>query len=295
MALRRHPKAGVGRSGIFAGHRRGEIFDRRRSTRNLFGLEGTSGPRRYSHSAGNLLREFPQGLRKSSRADSFQSMTFTSALPGAMTMALPNPSFAGPGRRAAGASFSAKRATGWRLLVGLTLLSAAGLRATEKSVVIDKGASHIEIAVKATVDSFVGKLADFTPTILTEAETGKVTTAKVTFHFNDVKTGNEKRDREMHVWQQTDKFPEGDFALGAIEAASDGKLTARGALSLHGVTKELAFPVTVIRQGTLITVDGEAVVDTRLYGLPVIRKFALLKVDPLVTVRFHLNGTIATP
>jgi hypothetical protein len=31
-------------------------------------------------------------------------------------------------------------------------------------------------------------------------------------------------------------------------------------------------------------------VDTRDYGLPIIRVFGLLKVDPLVHVQFHLEG-----
>jgi len=157
-----------------------------------------------------------------------------------------------------------KRSAGWFIPVGAMMAATAVLTAAEQPLVLDKTASHIDIAVKATVDSFVGKLADFTPTILADAATGKVTTAKITFHFNDVKTGNEKRDHEMHVWQQTDKFPDGEFALSAIEPASDGKFTARGALSFHGVTKELVFPVTVNRQGASLTVDGEAVVDTSI-------------------------------
>lgn len=188
-----------------------------------------------------------------------------------------------------------RRSVGWAIPVGAMMAATAVLTAAEQPVVIDKTASHIDIAVKATVDSFVGKLADFTPTVIADVATGKVTTAKITFHFNDVKTGKDKRDNEIHVWQQTDKFPDGEFILSGIESTPDGKFTARGGLSFHGVTKELVFPVTVNRQSGSLTVDGEAVVDTRLFGLPVIRKFALLKVDPLVTVRFHVTGTSATP
>jgi iron complex transport system substrate-binding protein len=36
---------------------------------------------------------------------------------------------------------------------------------------------------------------------------------------------------------------------------------------------------------------GDASLDTREFGLPVIRLFGLLKVDPVVRVRFHLQGT----
>ena len=181
-----------------------------------------------------------------------------------------------------------RRWLGGGVAVGLL---AIGLSAAEMPLAVDKAQSHIAIAVKATMDSFAGQLTEFVPTVLVDGDTGQVTTAKVTFHFNDVKTGNEKRDREMHVWQQTEKFPDGEFALTSLAPAADGRLLARGALTLHGVTQALAFPVAVKHDGAGFLVDGEAVVDTRLFGLPVIHKYGFLKVDPLVTVQFHLAGT----
>jgi polyisoprenoid-binding protein YceI len=183
----------------------------------------------------------------------------------------------------------------WFFLRMMMSLMAVELSAVETVLVVDKANSRIEISVKATVDSFVGKLTDYFSTVRFDPDTGKVTAAKIVFHFNDVKTGNERRDREMHVWQQTEKFPDGDFTLGALDASAEGKLTARGTLTFHGVTHALEFPVTITREGSGLTVEGEAVVDTRLYGLPVIRKFALLKVDPLVGVHFHLSGAMAVP
>ncbi len=172
---------------------------------------------------------------------------------------------------------------------------AGSVPAAERSVAIDKTSSRIEIAVKATMDSFVGKLTDYTPTVRMDPETGKVTAATIAFLFSDVKTGNEKRDHEMHVWQQTEKFPAGTFSLTALEAETGGKLTARGTLTFHGVAQPLSFPVTVTRNGSSMTVEGDAVVDTLSFGLPVIHKFAVLKVDPLVTVHFHLVGAMAAP
>jgi polyisoprenoid-binding protein YceI len=188
-------------------------------------------------------------------------------------------------RRSSGLFFSCIVLGGW----------VAPLPAAESTVTIDRAQSQIEIAVKATGDSFVGKLADFTPTVLLDAASAKVTTAKVAFHFADVRTGNEKRDHEMNVWQQTDKFPDGEFTLAGLEAAGAGKFTARGALTFHGVTQSLVFPVSIARDGATLTVGGEVVVDTRAFGLPIIKKFVVAKVDPLVTVRFHLVGNVAAP
>ena len=55
------------------------------------------------------------------------------------------------------------------------------------------------------------------------------------------------------------------------------------------------FPIAVTSDGRLLAIDGEAVLDTREFGLPVIRLLGLLKVDPQVAVRFHLQGTRGGP
>lgn len=183
----------------------------------------------------------------------------------------------------------------WLTLTLAILFCAAEVPAAEAIVAVDQTASHIDISVKATVDSFVGKLATYTPSVTIDRVTGAILAARLSFHFDAVKTGNEKRDREMHVWQDTAKFPEGEFILTSLGAPAGGKLIVLGRLTLHGVTHDLSFPVTVAREGAALTVEGEASVDTRWFGLPIIRKFAVLKVDPVVVVRFQLVGAVPPP
>lgn len=153
----------------------------------------------------------------------------------------------------------------------------------------DPAASQIEVIVKATVDSFTGRLEKFDPEV-TVGSGGKVAAAWLRFQFADVKSGKEKRDRAMHKWQETDRFPDGEFVLESLTPEPDGPWQARGNLRFHGQTRALGFPVTIVEQGGILAIDGEAVVDTREFGLPVIRMMGLLKVDPLVRVRFHLQG-----
>lgn len=159
----------------------------------------------------------------------------------------------------------------------------------------DPAESRIEIIVKATVDSFTGRLEKFDPEITVEPA-GRITGARVRFNFGDVKTGKDKRDRAMHEWQQTPDFPTGEFVLEGLSPEANGQSRARGRLQFHGRSLPLEFPVTVVSQGDVCAIDGEAVVDTREFGLPIIRMMGLLKVDPLVRVRFHLQGkTGVTP
>jgi polyisoprenoid-binding protein YceI len=174
------------------------------------------------------------------------------------------------------------------------LLLAAGLAAAaaaaEQPLVIDPAQSRIEVAVKATVDSFVGRLVAYEPEIVV-ADDGTITRARLAFHFRDVQTGKERRDEAMHKWQQTETHPDGLFVLSSLGSGTTATAMARGRLSLHGVTRDLEFPVSINRDGSRYAIDGDVPVDTREFGLPAVRMLALLKVNPVVHVRFHLQGT----
>jgi len=165
--------------------------------------------------------------------------------------------------------------------------------AAPQALVIDKDQSKVEILVKATVDSFTAKLANYNAAISVEPGAAKVDSAVFTFHFADVKTGKDARDAEMLKWEGTDKTPDGTFTLSKIDPVADGHFTAHGTLNFHGVPREMMVPVSVTMDGKLYAIDGEATLDTRDFGLPIIRKFLMLKVDPVVIVRFHLQGMLA--
>lgn len=166
--------------------------------------------------------------------------------------------------------------------------------AATQRLAVDHAHSQIEVAVHATVDSFTARLGDYDAQIDVDPDTAKVLGAQFRFRFADLKTGKPRRDREMHEWQRTEEHPDGEFALAALEPTADGRFTARGTLRLHGTVKEIRFPVSVTTDHTLFAVDGQPTLDTREFGLPVIRKLALLKVDPVVTVRFHLQTSLPT-
>lgn len=172
------------------------------------------------------------------------------------------------------------------LVFALMALTAS---AAPEALVIDSAQSRVEIVVKATVDSFTGRLDGYKAAITVDG--GHVTAATLKFNFSDVHTGKTARDEAMHEWQETAKHPDGVFTLAALEPAADGRFNARGTLVLHGVSREIVFTVSVITDGSLYAIDGVAPLDTRDFGLPVIRKFGLLKVEPQVKVRFHLQGT----
>ena len=175
----------------------------------------------------------------------------------------------------------------------LGLLPSAATAALQP-LVIDRTQSRVDIAVKATVGSFVGKLATYMTAIAVDPEKRSIEQATFEFRFTDVQTGNAVRERDMLNWAQAAKFPDGRFILAALETAADGHFQARGRLTLHGQSREIAFPVTISKDHDRYSIEGEAPLDTRNFGLPILRSYWLLTVDPIVHVRFHLCGNLST-
>src|SRR5471030_883677 len=118
-------------------------------------------------------------------------------------------------------------------ILWLPLMTAAV--ANGSPVFLDMDRSVVEIAVKATIDSFVAQVRDYEASITVAPQTMQVETAVFRLNFASVKTGNADRDRDMNEWQQTDKFPDVVFTLTALEPAIGGKYIAHGQLRFHGV------------------------------------------------------------
>lgn len=160
-------------------------------------------------------------------------------------------------------------------------------------VALDASRSVVEVSVSATVGSFVARLGDFDASVSVASADGPVTGAVFRCAFDSIKTGDAHRDHDMNDWQQTDKFPAVMFTLDGITPAGGGKGVAHGRLRLHGMERPLSFPVSIATAQRDVTIDGNAAIDTREYGLPVIRKFLVLTVDPIVRVHCHLEGRVA--
>lgn len=167
------------------------------------------------------------------------------------------------------------------------------MHGTEQPLVIDRAQSRVEADVKATMDSFTGHLQAYTATITVDPAVQRVDAAVFSFRFADFKTGKAKRDAKMLEWEDTTRHPEVTFRLDRLQAGARGRIEAHGEFTFHGVTRPLVFPVEVNTDGQLYAIDGQVAIDTRDYGLPIIRVMAFLKVDPVVTVHFHLQGHVA--
>ena len=183
------------------------------------------------------------------------------------------------------------RSSGARLLAAAILALPLAAKAEASLFVLDRAESQVDIAVKATLNSFVAHLEDYAVAITLDPESGRVESAAFHADLAAVRTGRADRDHNMNVWLQTNEFPQVVFELGAVDRGADGTMTARGRLQLHGRPHDVRFPVTVTVSRGLATIDGTATLDTRDFGLPIIR-FWVLTVDPVVHVHFHLQGSV---
>jgi polyisoprenoid-binding protein YceI len=183
------------------------------------------------------------------------------------------------------------RSSGARLLAAAILALPFATKATGALFALDRAESHVDIAVKATVDSFVARLEDFDVAITLDLESGRVESTSFHADLAAVKTGRADRDHNMSEWLQTNQYPQVVFELKAVDRGPNGALTASGRFQLHGQQHEIRFPITVKVSRGSTTIDGTATLDTRDFGLPIIR-FWVLTVDPVVHVHFHLQGSL---
>lgn len=156
---------------------------------------------------------------------------------------------------------------------------------------VDSKQSKIDVSVTATVDSFVGHLENYQANIDCSPTSSMPDKASVTFDFKDLKTGNPSRDTEMLKWLDYSTKPSCNFTLSNWKTVGTTNY-AEGSITIHGVKKSLAMPVTVGQTGTNYIITGTADLNYRDFDLPIIRKMLLLTVDPHLHVSFHLVGTI---
>ena len=173
-------------------------------------------------------------------------------------------------------------------LAALVLGCTVNLQAS--TFIVDKATSSILIDVKATGDSFTGKLENYTAVI--QGDKGTKKPSKVTFDwdFLNLKTGKGKRDKKMISWLE--KKSKGHFELNSFTKRADGRMWAKGEMTIHGVKQSVEFPAKVLAKGNRMTVRGTAALDTRKFNLPIIKMVGIFKVNPLVNVRFTLRGTL---
>ncbi len=147
----------------------------------------------------------------------------------------------------------------------------------------------------STVGDFVG-----TTTSVSGGVTGNAELASaqgwVEATVATLSTGNGLRDRDLRSTMDVAKYPTMRFELAGVTienpaAASDTVTGAlRGALTIHGVTRDVAIPATLIRAANTVDVSGAFPVDLGDYKVSGLTKlFGTLRVQRKIDVRFRVR------
>ena len=151
----------------------------------------------------------------------------------------------------------------------------------------------------STVGDFVG-----TTTAVTGKSTGGTLTMVhgwVEAPVDSLRTNNDHRDRDMRSAMESDKYPVIRFDLAQVSdvAPAQGdslQATLHGTLVIHGVTKEVALPATLVFSGDSVRVTSSFPLNLNDYQVKHLsRMLGMLKMHPDIQVHVNLAFDRAAP
>ena len=134
--------------------------------------------------------------------------------------------------------------------------------------------TEIRFDAKATVADFQGR---------TTVATG--TLHRVEVRWQDIDTQNGTRNRHMLKTVDADQFPVIRFDVVAVRPGAD---SVAGTLALHGVTRQVVWPVTVRYAADTVSVAADFPVDMRDYGIKPPVRFVIARMGAVVQVHVRL-------
>jgi polyisoprenoid-binding protein YceI len=150
---------------------------------------------------------------------------------------------------------------------------------------------------KATAGDFVGSTKSVTGEI-TGAETLAGVRGWVEAQTGTLATGNDHRDRDMKQKSlETDKFPTMRFDLtgviGGVESGDSIPVTLNGKLMIHGETREVRLPGTVVFRAGEVRIRSDFPLNVTDYKVGSLSRFlGMFKMNPDIVV--HVDVTFAS-
>ncbi len=163
-------------------------------------------------------------------------------------------------------------------------------------------------AVREGTLSFDGhsSVTDFTGT--TTAVTGEMSGGSdlgqvsgwVEAPIDSLKTGNERRDRDLNKSMETGKYPHLRFELTGVSPATrvadSIQATLRGRFIIHGVTREVELPGSVLFGQGQVRVRSDFPLNLKDYQIGGLTKFlGVLKMYPDIVVHVDVTFQLNEP
>jgi polyisoprenoid-binding protein YceI len=132
--------------------------------------------------------------------------------------------------------------------VFLTALAALPLRADTYS--IDPSHSEVTFQIRHIVSQVRGRFNEFSGTV--EMDPKNLPSSSVEFQIKAASIDTNAPDRDKHLrsgdFFDVEKYPEITFKSKSIKPAGKDTYNVTGTLTMHGVSKEVTLPVTLLGQ-----------------------------------------------
>ncbi|MDO8804699.1 MAG: YceI family protein [Elusimicrobiota bacterium] len=159
------------------------------------------------------------------------------------------------------------------LAVAAGLFCAGSVQCADKYM-IDADHSSVGFSIKHLGISKVnGKFKEFSGTIMVDEKNLAACSVEVEIKTASVDTANEKRDTHLKAadFFDAEKNPLITFKGTKVKKTKSG-YTVSGAFSLHGVTKEINIPFTIVKGSdpwgkTRVGIEGALTINRQDYGI----------------------------
>ncbi|HEV8242335.1 MAG TPA: YceI family protein, partial [Thermoanaerobaculia bacterium] len=117
-----------------------------------------------------------------------------------------------------------------------------------RTLTIDRNHSSIGFRIRHLVSNVDGRFGDFAGTITYDPAKPENSVVDVTVQAASIDTGTPRRDDDLRSENFFDvaKYPTLTFKSVSVQKKAAGELTLTGDLTMHGVTKRITVPVSVL-------------------------------------------------
>jgi polyisoprenoid-binding protein YceI len=141
------------------------------------------------------------------------------------------------------------------LIIFLSLFSFSAIQA-QKKLTIDKASSKVIYSMKHPMHDWTGTNKDVNAVLVYDEATKTIKQAAVVLKVSGFDSGNSNRDSHMVEVLESIKYPTINFSSSNIIIAGD-KVTAKGNLTFHGVTKPIEITGSLKEAGKKLQISSD--------------------------------------
>jgi polyisoprenoid-binding protein YceI len=191
-------------------------------------------------------------------------------------------------------------------LLALALLLPAPAAAQPAVYKVDPNHSSVAFSIRHFVSNVPGRFRDFHGVIKYDKQSPAASSVEFTVQAASLTTDNEDRDEHLRSADFFDvqKFPTLTFTSTKVAARDAGTLEVTGDLTLHGVTKTMTIPVTILGiikypRGEKAGFESSFALNRKEFGLVWNRVFdggvTLLGDEVKVSIEVEAEGEVQVP